>query len=125
MLPSEVDQTSPTMVVVIAIAFVASSTLVNQALVGMVGIARLVIAIIASLFGIFGIIISFFAIISFLAQLRSFGIPYLSPLSPFNWRDTSKTVFRSPFKQMTKRPEMLLTQDDTRQQSSSQKGYKR
>lgn len=117
--------TSPTMVVVIAIAFVASSTLVNQALVGMVGIARLAIAIIASLFGIFGIIISFFAIISFLAQLRSFGIPYLSPLSPFNWRDTSKTVFRSPFKQMTKRPEMLLTQDDTRQQSSSQKGYKR
>lgn len=114
---------SPTMVVVIAIAFVSSSTLVNQALVGMVSLTRFVVAIITSLFGFFGLIISIFAVILFLAQLSSFGIPYLSPLSPFNWQDIRKAIFRPPFKRLSERPEMLQTQDSTRQQhTSNQKG---
>lgn len=111
--------TSPSMVVMIAISFVASSTLINQALVGIIGLVRIVIALISSIFGIFGFILSAFAIIMFLAQLKSFGIPYLAPLSPFNWTDARKTLFRSPFRQMQQRPRILRTQDDTRQSMPS------
>ncbi|WP_368505411.1 spore germination protein [Alkalihalophilus sp. As8PL] len=74
--------TSPGMVVVIATALVANFTLVNQSLIGVISILRFGVVIMAGFFGMFGFMIVGLMIIVYLANLRTFGIPYLTPLFP-------------------------------------------
>lgn len=106
--------TSPSLLVVIALTAVASFTLVNQALVGAVSILRIVIIIMASFLGIFGFLVSVFAILIYMANIRSFGIPYLAPVSPFHFQDFVHAMFRLPRKKIVRRPKILNTVDSTR-----------
>lgn len=106
--------TSPSLLVVIAITAVSSFTLVNQSLVGTVSIMRVAIIIAASLLGIFGFLISIFAILVYVAKIRSFGLPYLAPVSPFNFEDLGHAIFRMPRTKIGRRPKILNTIDSTR-----------
>lgn len=106
--------TSPTLLVVIATTAVATDTLVNQSLIGAVSILRILILIVTSFLGIFGLLLSVIVILISLANLRSFGVPYLAPISPISFRDIVQAVFRAPAVYMKKRPKMLNTVDTTR-----------
>jgi hypothetical protein len=103
--------TSPTLLIVIAISAVAKFTLVNQALSGTVMVLRVVVLFVSSFFGIFGFLLSMFMILIYMANLRSFGVPYLAPISPFHFRDFVRAVLQIPFDLMSKRPKMLNTVD--------------
>lgn len=107
---------STTLVVVAAITAVASFTLVNQSLVGTVSILRLLVLICSSTLGIYGFVLSAIAIVVYLSKLESFGVPYLAPLSPIEWKDLIPALFRKPWMKKTSRPEMLQTKDSTRQE---------
>ncbi|SMF25548.1 GerA spore germination protein [Paenibacillus barengoltzii] len=107
--------TSPSLLVVIATTAVATFTLVNQSLAGAVSILRIGILIASSVLGVFGFILSVFVVLICLANLRSFGVPYLAPISPFTFRDAVHALFRAPVPYMKKRPKMLNTVDSTRQ----------
>lgn len=110
--------TSPSTVVVIAMSFVASSTLINQTVVAMVSIFRLFILLSSSLLGIFGFVMSLFLVLLYLAQFKSFGIPYLAPISPFYPKDFIRTIFRPSWKKIQHRPEMLSPQDGKKQEGN-------
>jgi hypothetical protein len=103
--------TSPSMLVMIGTTIIASFTLINQSLLGVVSVLRFGVLLLCSLFGLYGFLMSVFALLTYLASLRSFGLPYLAPLPPFN-SDLLRTVARLPW---LKRPRMLHTQDDNRQ----------
>lgn len=107
--------TSPAMLVVIGITAVATFTVVNQSLVGAVSIVRFGVLAASSLLGIFGFMVSVFIVCTFLATLKSFGLPYLAPISPLSLRDLGATIFRFPVTQILKRPKMLHTIDKRRQ----------
>ncbi|MCQ6557286.1 spore germination protein [Paenibacillus mendelii] len=109
--------TSPMLLVVIATSAVATFTLVNQSLIGAVSILRIGILIVSSFLGIFGFLLSVFVVLISLANLRSFGIPYLAPISPLILRDLVQALFRVPATYLKKRPKMLNTQDSTRKRS--------
>lgn len=113
--------TSPTLLVTIATTAVATFMLVNQSLAGAVSIVRLFILLISATLGIFGYLASFLVILTLLANKRSFGVPYLAPASPFQFRDFLHATFRAPAVALKKRPKMLDTVDNTRQGSIGKK----
>lgn len=110
--------TSPTMLVVAAITAVATFSLGNQALFGSVSIIRYFSILITAILGMFGFFISLFFVLGYLAKLESFGIPYLSPVSPFVRKDFAKILFRFPAVKQNMRSRMLKTIDRDRQGDS-------
>lgn len=110
--------TSPTLVVVVATTAVATFALVNHSVSGAVSVIRMGVLLISSLLGIFGFFLSAFALLVYMAHLRSFGVSYLAPVSPLNFRDFLFTAFRPPSSQYKKRPRFLKTADSTRRKDS-------
>ncbi len=105
---------SAPMVIIVSITGIASFTIprFNGAIA--VRMLRFPIIIAASLFGMYGIMTSVLLIIGHMASLRSFGIPYLSPLGPLSSSDLKDIVIRAPWWAMKKRPAYLPVQDSRR-----------
>ncbi|WNQ11902.1 spore germination protein [Paenibacillus aurantius] len=110
--------TSPTMLVITAFTAVANFTLVNQGLAGAVTIIRLIVLLICSAFGMYGFFLSLFALLLYLSTLSSFGMPYLSPLSPPYGKDILASAFRLP-PYLSRRRASSLAGRDTVQQGDS------
>ena len=64
----------------------------------------------------YGFFLSLFLIVGYLAKLESFGIPYLSPVSPFVKGDFAKSLLKIPVVQQDERAKILKTEDDDRQE---------
>lgn len=111
--------TSPSMVVIASLVAVARYTLVNQVNSGTITIMSFLIFMISTVFGLFGFFISSFAVLLLLANLKSFGLPYLSPMAPIKLRDVLPAFFMLPWKVRKKRPDMLNTNDTMRQGDNS------
>ncbi|WP_123040377.1 spore germination protein [Cohnella candidum] len=111
---------STTLIVVAAITAVASYTLVNQSLVGTVSVIRLFTMACASVLGMYGFILAVIAIVLYLSNLKSFGIPYLSPLSPLTWKDVAGALIRKPWFKSGARPGFLHPTDKTRNGGNAQ-----
>lgn len=88
---------APGTIVVTAISVVSTFTLVNQSLVTVVSLLRLAILLISGFLGLFGTLTSLMALVLFLVNLRSFGTPYLAPLSPPQFKEWFKVLFRMPW----------------------------
>jgi hypothetical protein len=63
----------------------------------------------------YGLIISFVLLIGYMCRLRSFGVPYMAPLSPPVFKEMAGAVLRLPWSQYKKRPDELHTLDSDRQ----------
>ncbi|GIW49676.1 MAG: hypothetical protein KatS3mg080_0287 [Anoxybacillus sp.] len=103
---------APGTLVVMATSVIATFTLVNQSLAGTVSILRFIVFAASSLLGLFGFIASMFFLLVYTANLTSFGVPYLAPLSPATG-DIWKVVITSGWKKFKLRPKMLKTNDNT------------
>lgn len=120
--------TSPSLLVVIATTAVATFAIANRSLAGTVGLLRIGVLIVSSLLGVYGFILSAFAIIVLLASTHSFGVPYLTPISPFNAGDALsaiRTILRLPGGSPQQRPETLRPGDPTRTGGNSGGGDSR
>ncbi|NHN31502.1 spore germination protein [Paenibacillus agricola] len=106
---------SPSVVVVGAIVAVTGSTLVSQSLSGAVSVLRFALFFISAVFGMYGLIIGLVLLIGYMSSLRSFGVPYMSPLSPPVFKEMARAVFRLPWSQYKERPDELHTIDSDRQ----------
>lgn len=111
--------TGPTSLVVSAVTAVATFTLVNQSLSGTVTVLRFFVLSLCCLFGMLGFFLSMFLIVIYLSSLTSFGIPFLSPISPIHFRDVLYSLVEFPWKLNKKRPEMYSPQDTNRQGENS------
>lgn len=83
-------------------------------------IIRLSFTVLSAISGFFGILIGVLFILTHMVSLRSFGVPYLSPLAPGSFRDLKDIFIRVPIWMMETRPRSLRTNDQVRQQSDSQ-----
>nr|WP_239565966.1 spore germination protein [Paenibacillus sacheonensis] len=111
--------TSPTVTVVAATTVIAGYTLVNPTLSGVVSIIRILILIVSSILGMFGFFMAVFFVVAYLSDLKSFGVPYLSPLSPPSWADITGALLKKPADRIRKRAQNLHLQDDTRMKDES------
>lgn len=106
--------TSPTIIVTVAITIVSASTLINQTLSGTTSQIRLIVLIASSVLGMFGFLTSAIAVVFYIASLENYGVPYLSPFSPFRKNDLFFSLFKKPELKQIKRPQIMRTNDDTK-----------
>ncbi|WP_413379228.1 spore germination protein [Alkalihalobacillus sp. 1P02AB] len=90
--------TSPTLLVVMAVAAVATYTLVNQSLTGSVTILRIYCMLLATFLGVYGFVISCLSIIIYLAQLESFKVAYLEPIASLRFKEYLAALVTDPLK---------------------------
>lgn len=99
---------SPLMVIVIGLTAVASYTIPAYDLGIAIRITRFPLMILAGTFGFFGISLGLYLGLIHLLCIRSFGVPYLSPLAPFRVRAFLQDTFvRAPWWAMKQRPKLL------------------
>lgn len=105
---------SPITVVVIALTTIGSfaTPAYNAALA--LRLLRFPLVIMASMFGLYGVMVGLILIANHLLSLKSFGIPYLSPVVPGNFQGMKDTVARGPLWSMWKRPMMMHPNNDDR-----------
>lgn len=102
---------SPITVVIIALTTIGSfaTPAYNAALA--LRLLRFPLIIMAGMFGLYGIMIGLIVIANHLLALKSFGVPYLSPLVPGNFQGMKDLLIRGPLGSLTKRPVFLNPQD--------------
>lgn len=105
---------SPITVVVIALTTIGSfaTPAYNAALA--LRLLRFPLIVMAGVFGLYGIMVGLILIVNHLLSLRSFGVPYLSPLVPGDMTGMKDLIFRAPLWSMKKRPSFLRPIDPTR-----------
>ncbi len=105
---------SPITVVIIALTTIGSfaTPAYNAALA--LRLLRFPLIFMAGIFGLYGIMIGLILIANHLLSLRSFGVPYLSPLVPGNYGGMKDLIVRGPLSWLKKRPYFLQTVERTR-----------
>lgn len=92
------------MVIIVAFTGIASFTMPGFTLSTSSRIIRFPMMIAAATFGFYGVFIGVILLVAHMASLRSFGIPYLAPFSPFGMRGQKDTIWRYSFKNRKTRP---------------------
>ncbi|MGE6630288.1 spore germination protein [Bacillus sp. NPDC077027] len=101
---------SNVLVIVVAVTAVASFVLPSFEMTSTIRMLRFPLMFIASMFGFIGISFGLGIILMNLCRLESLGVPYLSPIAPFNWQDLKDTIIRLPMWLYKKRPVYLNPQ---------------
>ncbi|WP_372631283.1 spore germination protein [Cohnella sp.] len=105
---------SPITVVIIALTTIGSfaTPAYNAALA--LRLLRFPLIVLAGIFGLYGVMIGLILIANHLLSLKSFGVPYLSPLVPGSAKGMKDLFLRGPFWWMSTRPDFLYPSDKTR-----------
>ena len=97
---------SAPMVMVVAITGIASFMAPRFTTGIAVRLLRFPMMILAGFLGFLGLILGIIVILNHLLTLRSFGVPYLSPLAPSNRRDLGDVLWRAPRWKLDTRPHL-------------------
>ncbi|GHI01317.1 spore germination protein [Neobacillus kokaensis] len=87
---------SAPMVIVVATTGIASFAIPRYNLGTALRMVRFPMLLLAGIFGLYGIVIGFIALIIHLVNLRSFGVPYFTPIAPQIPTDIKDVLMRSP-----------------------------
>ena len=109
---------STPMVVVVAFTGIASFIVPSYNAGIAVRIARFGFLFAGGLMGLFGIMILLLLLLIHMTSLRSFGLPYLSPLAPFNKRAMTDIIVRRPWYMTFLRPTMKGMENEIHQKST-------
>ncbi|WP_419955082.1 spore germination protein [Neobacillus niacini] len=110
---------SAMMVIIVSITAISNFVSPSYEMAIAVRILRFVFMALAASFGLFGIMVGLIALILHLCSLRSFGIPYMSPIAPFNTSDQKDTFIVRPIWKMITRPHLMNQKNWIRQQDST------
>lgn len=101
---------SPAMVIIVAITAIANFATPSFAVAISARIIRFLFMIAAATFGFYGIILGLVVLAIHLTSLRSFGVPYVTPLAPMIPKDLGDTVFRLPLWSLKTRPALISSE---------------
>ncbi|HEY8425722.1 MAG TPA: spore germination protein [Limnochordales bacterium] len=113
---------SPAMVIVVAMTGIASFTAPLFSIAMAARLLRFAFTIAGGVFGLLGLQAVGVLLVVHLCALRSFGVPYLSPMAPLRVRDWSHVVARPPWWATRTRPAFVLPKDLMRAPSSGRRG---
>lgn len=94
---------SAPLIIVVSLTGIASFLIPNPDMSQAISIIRFPLLLCAGTFGLYGVSAGMIAILIHLANLKSVGVPYLSPVSPLNLAGLSDVFFRAPWQAMHKR----------------------
>lgn len=108
---------SAAMVIIVSLTGIASFIIPHFDLGLTIRLLRFPIMALASMLGLFGITCGLIIIYIHLLNLKSFGLPYLYPLTPLAKADLNDTLYRAPWWAMQQRP-VALTHNEQRQKKN-------
>lgn len=112
---------TPEIVLYIAIVSVGTFATPSYELGQANRLARLFLVIATFIGNFIGFGIGIIAVFILLVRTKSFGIPYLWPVFPFDGKAIGKALFRSPVTLQNTRPSILKPQDESRQPKKKEK----
>ncbi|WP_411253178.1 spore germination protein [Neobacillus niacini] len=110
----EAGLSSPITVVVIALTTIGSFATPTYTAAFALRMLRFPIMILAGIFGLYGVMVGIIFIFNHMLSLKSFGVPYMAPVSPENYQGMKDVVIRSPLWWMPKRPGFLQPSNQNR-----------
>lgn len=111
---------SAPMVIVVAITGIASFSIPRYSAAIALRILRFPMMFIAGTLGLLGIMMGIIIMVIHLCTLRSFGVPYLSPMAPMKSGEMKDVLIRAPWWSLNKRPHLTGKYNEFRQ-SAGQK----
>ncbi|URJ40204.1 spore germination protein [Paenibacillus polymyxa] len=105
---------SPFLVIVVAVTAISSFSIPTYSAGITLRLLRFVGMLFAAILGMLGTILFFLLICIHLTKLKSFGVPYVTPLSPMRLSDWKDVYIRVPISMMKRRPLMMKTQQTKR-----------
>lgn len=106
---------SAPMIMVVALTGIASFTIPRYTAGIALRMLRFPMIFLAGSLGLLGIMLGLLIILTHMATLRSFGVPYLSPMAPMQGREMKDVLIRVPLWKRNKRPRLTGTDNLTRQ----------
>jgi spore germination protein KA len=107
---------STSTVIVVSITAIASFATPTVAIATSARIIRFVFIVISSMFGFYGLVIGLLFMTLHLCSLRSFGVPYMSPLAPMIPSNAGDTILRKPIWTWKERPRLISQNNIIRQE---------
>ncbi|MEW9700534.1 spore germination protein [Paenibacillus sp. SI8] len=111
---------SPAMVIIVAITGIASFSTPSYDVAISARLIRFALMILAASFGFYGITLGLIILVAHMNGIRSFGIPYLAPFSPFILKDQKDAIFRFPLWSQRSRPRLVSQKNRSKQQGNLQ-----
>jgi spore germination protein KA len=108
---------SPIMVIVIAVSAISNLVFIYYDIQGSIRLWRYILMILSALFGIVGFMSGFILLLINLCTIKTFGKPYLLPLSPFLIKDQGNALLRRELKKIETRPSYLSKKNITKEVS--------
>ncbi|WP_211749886.1 spore germination protein [Paenibacillus sp. Marseille-Q4541] len=105
---------SPFLVIIVAVTAISSFTIPMYSAGITLRFLRFLAMISAALFGLYGVIMFFLLLCSHLVRLKSFGVPYATPLIPYKLSDWKDFFVRAPLQLMKQRPTIFKNKDKDR-----------
>ncbi len=106
---------SPVMIVIVALTIISGFMSPDYEITLAIRIFRGFYIIMAGIIGFYGIILGTFIFLTYLLEMNSFGVPYLSPIINMRKRDFKDIFIKYPLYMFKYRPEYINTQDKVRQ----------
>ncbi len=95
-----------------ALSIICTYTISNNvSFNGSIAIIKMIVFALAWCFGLFGFICSFLFFVIYMANLKSYGVPILTPVSPFILTDAIRAFLPRSMIKKEKRPTYLNTKD--------------
>ncbi|WP_042197066.1 spore germination protein [Paenibacillus camerounensis] len=94
---------SATIIIVVSITGISSFLIPNPGMSQAISIIRFPLMLLAATFGLYGLGIGLLVILVHLVNLRSFGVPYMSPVAPITVNGLADTLWRAPWQALKKR----------------------
>jgi spore germination protein KA len=98
---------SPMMVIVVSITAIANFSTPVFAMAISARLLRFLLMAMAAFIGFYGIMIGIMVMTIHLCSLRSFGVPYMAPLAPFNGKNQQDVFIRYPLWAVKYRPKFI------------------
>lgn len=108
---------SPIIVIIIALTAIASFTIPNEAFSEAFRVTRYLLILLSAFLGFYGFLLGIMLIVTHLAGLKSFGMPYLIPFAVRESNENTEikdSILRYPTFMMTKRPSFANKNERTK-----------
>lgn len=90
-------------IIVVSITGIASFLVPNPGMSQAISLIRFPLMLFAATFGLYGVVVALIAVLIHLVNLRSFGVPYMTPLAPLSFTGLADTLLRAPWRMMLRR----------------------
>lgn len=107
---------SPILVIIVSITGLSSFAIANLSLNYTMRIVKFGLLILGGLMGIAGVTAGLMAFIAYMVSVKSFDVPFISPLTP-HYRSSKDVIFRPPIWKQWIRPQYTAPKDSVRKKA--------